>query len=222
MNNQIQSIKIQLKNLSLQLDNIEMMNFQNISSQNLNLQLMNIGIQMMNLGNLTINNAMQIPYIINNSEIKLNLQNTINQAQNLLNQMNMGNNLMMPMNPMYRNIPIPMMPNNPINVNPSNNINASNEIKTSFFLTSDGMEVILRLNPGMAIRDMIRKFLMSIGQEAYLEKKESIKFIYDHLELNFNENRKICNLFISPNPKIIVCNPLGRLEKKKEKGLIGG
>ena len=56
---------------------------------------MNIGIQMMNLGNLTINNAMQIPYIINNSEIKLNLQNTINQAQNLLNQMNMGNNLMM-------------------------------------------------------------------------------------------------------------------------------
>ena len=80
-----------MKNLSLQLDNIEMMNFQNISSQNLKLQLMNIGIQMMNLGNLTINNAMQIPYIINNSEIKLNLQNTINQAQNLLNQMNMGN-----------------------------------------------------------------------------------------------------------------------------------
>ena len=73
-----------MKNLSLQLDNIEMMNFQNISSQNLKLQLMNIGIQMMNLGNLTINNAMQIPYIINNSEIKLNLQNTINQAQNLI------------------------------------------------------------------------------------------------------------------------------------------
>ena len=66
-----------MKNLSLQLDNIDMMNFQNISSQNLKLQLMNIGIQMMNLGNLIINNAMQIQFIINDSEIKLNLQNTI-------------------------------------------------------------------------------------------------------------------------------------------------
>ena len=70
----------------------------------------------------------------------------------------------------------------PINVNFSNNKNASNEIKTSFLLTSDGMEVILRLNPGMDIRDMIRDFLMSIGQEAYLEKKDSIKFIYNASE----------------------------------------
>ena len=43
MDMQIQNIKFQLKNLILQMDNIEMLQSQNLSSQNLKLQLTNMG-----------------------------------------------------------------------------------------------------------------------------------------------------------------------------------
>ena len=151
---------------------------------------------MMNLGYQTINNSLQLPFIINDSEIKLNLQNTINQVQNLLNQMNMGNNLMMPMN---MNIPMPMMPmnminpmqmmpmdmNNPMlmNINSINNTNKKIKIDASFVLTSDqDMKVILSLDSGMTVGNMLKEFLMKINQEEFL--KQRIELLFFIMELN--------------------------------------
>ena len=118
MDFKLQNIKVQVKTIENNLDNISMMI--NMPNANIKSQFENLGIQMLNLGIEIFTNSLIFIGISNTFDSTKQLNTISLQIQNLINQLNIYN-MPMPFIPMNNNLNISPMPMIPINNNNNNN-----------------------------------------------------------------------------------------------------
>ena len=186
MDFKLQNIKVQMKTIENNLDNISMMI--NMPNANIKSQFENLGIQMLNLG----------------IEIFTNSLNNISlQIQNLINQLNI-NDIPMPFIPMNNNLNISPMPMMPIN----NNNNNNNQKLGITFKSKYETDITLFLDGKTTVSEMIKKYLLIIGESKLFYSKNKIIFIYNASLLRFDDQTEIENLFREDgSPKIVVDYP---------------
>ena len=186
-NNQLQQIKFQIDNLKLQITNIEIQN-NNMNASFQGEQLMNLGIQMFNTGLNSFNFGKSLStssfdnYYIQLKNISQQIINIINEYEGSIQQMQM---MMVQQNQ--------LMQAQMINQNNFNNqenfaikkMNLTFEIKDS-----KGTIINIICNHGTKIKDALEMFSTRVGKN-----KEQFKFLYNEHTLDYNDNRKIEQLF---------------------------
>ena len=212
MNFQIQNIKVQLKTIENNLDNISMMI--NMNNVNIKSQLENIGIQMLNLGIEIFNNSLSFIGIMNTFDSTKQLTNISLQIQNLINRLN--NNMAMPTIPMNNNLNIPIMPQIPVmqinnnfnNFQQNNNNNKNFDIKklNIIFESTKGTKILLPLDIKTTVGEMLKAYLLRIEKPELINTYDKITFIHNRVRIRFDFQTTIEEYFRGegPNPKIIV------------------
>ena len=210
MNFQIQNIKVQLKTIENNLDNISMMI--NMNNINIKSQLENIGIQMLNLGIEIFNNSLSFIGIINTLDSTKKLTNISLQIQNLINQLN--NNMTMPIIPINNNLSIPnllQIPIMPINNNfynfqeNNNNNNLTIEKYNITFETTGGLKILLSLDKKTTVCEMLKAYLIRIEKPELINTYDKIIFIHNRFKIRFDCQSTLEEYFKGiPNPLILV------------------
>ena len=194
-NNQLQQIKFQIDNLKLQITNIEIQN-NNMNASFQGEQLMNLGIQMFNTGLNSFNFGKSLStssfdnYYIQLKNISEQIINIINEYEGSIQQMQM---MMMQQNQLMQ---AQMMNQNNFN-NQENfaikKMNLTFEIKDGYW-----PNINIVCNHGTKIKDALEMFSTRVGKN-----KEQFIFICNGSKLDYNDNRKIEQLF-SDDTKIWV------------------
>ena len=187
MDFKLQNIKVQMKTIENNLDNISMMI--NMPNANIKSQFENLGIQMLNLGIEIFTNSLTYIGIGNTFDSAKQLTNISLQIQNLINQLNIYN-MPMPFIPMNNNLNISPMPMMPININNNNN----KELGITF-KSVNGKTKTLFLDSKITVSEMLQKYLLSIGKPELFNLKNKIVFIYNASMLRYDDQTKIENLF---------------------------
>ena len=194
-NNQLQQIKFQIDNLKLQITNIEIQN-NNMNASFQGEQLMNLGIQMFNTGLNSFNFGKSLStssfdnYYIQLKNISQQIINIINEYEGSIQQMQM---MMMQQNQLMQ---AQMMNQNNFN----NQENFATEKKNLTFEINGGHRVTINIICDLRtkIKDALEMFSTRVGKN-----KEQFRFIYNEHTLDYNDNRKIEQLF-SDIPRIWV------------------
>ena len=178
MNMQLINIKLQMKNMESQFDNIMMM--QNMGMINLKTQIQNMGIQLINMGIQMMNIGISIPSMeMEDFNIKNEIRNLDIQLLNIEKQMN-NNNFGMGMN------------NNFFNV---------------IFKTTQGKKTNLSIGKETTIREMLKQYFREINKPELMNNKY-IDFIYNAMKLSSNDQNNVESLFkINIYPQILVNDP---------------
>ena len=192
-NNQLQQIKFQIDNLKLQIANIEIQN-NNMNASFQGEQLMNLGIQMFNTGLNSFNFGKSLStssfdnYYFQLKNISEQIINIINEYEGSIQQMQM---MMVQQNQLMQ---AQMMNQNNFN-NQENfaikKMNLTFEIK-DFYVTN----INIVCNHGTKIKDALEMLSTRVGKN-----KEQFIFHYNGGKLDYNDNRKIEQLF-SGDPRI--------------------
>ena len=201
MDFKLQNIKVQMKTIENNLDNISMMI--NMPNANIKSQFENLGIQMLNLGIEIFTNSLTFIGIGNTFDSAKQLTNISLQIQNLINQLNI-NDIPMPFIPMNNNLNISPMPMMPIN----NNNNNNNQKLGITFKSKYETDITLFLDGKTTVSEMIKKYLLIIGESKLFYSKNKIAFMYNASLLRFDDQTEIENLFREDgSPKIVVDYP---------------
>ena len=206
----MQNIKVQLKTIENNLDNISMMI--NMNNVNIKSQLENIGIQMLNLGIEIFNNSLSFIGIINTFDSTKQLTNISLQIQNLINRLN--NNMAMPTIPMNNNLNIPIMPQIPVmqinnncnNFQQNNNNNFNIDKLNIIFKSIKGTTTLLSLDKKTTVGEMLKTYLLRIGKPELINAYDKINFIHNRVRIRFDFQTTIEEYFRceGPSPVILV------------------
>ena len=220
-NNQIQSLKSQIENMKLQIDNIEMqnnnrnmMNSMTIDSQigelllNLCIQMLNIGIQSFNTGkNMTTNTNKYYDHLrelsnqINSILSSYDMQQQMEMQQQMMQQQMMQQQMMQQMQLMQQMQMIEqnqMMQPMQMPQNLGNNQEKKNKIKIIFENNLKGKK-IYEVYKGTKLSYLFELYIKKI----YGITHKNIKFLYNGLTLEKNDQRKIEDVFIMEDNQII-------------------
>ena len=186
-NNQLQQIKFQIDNLKLQIANIEMQN-NNMNASFQGEQLMNLGIQMFNTGLNSFNFGKSLStssfdnYYIQLKNISEQIINIINEYEGSIQQMQM---MMVQQNQLMQ---AQMMNQNNFN----NQENFAIKKMNLIFEIKDGHDTKINIvcNHGTKIKDALEMFSSRVGKN-----KVQFTFLYNGHALDYNDNRKIEQLF---------------------------
>ena len=189
---QLQSIKSQIANIQLQINNIEMQ-YNNMNNLNQGDQLINLGIQMLNTGLISINIG-KTRTMSSLNDYFAQLKNVSEQINNIIN-INVNMNQQMPIFQQQQFIQGQwgqMM--NQFNYN---NFQEKFDVKKMniTFQINTGNNINLICDYGTKIKDVLELFSKKIGKP-----KNNYYFLYDGYKLNYNDERKIENVF----PNIVV------------------
>ena len=214
----MQNIKVQLKTIENNLDNISMMI--NMNNMNIKSQLENIGIQMLNLGIEIFNNSLSFIGIMNTFDSTKQLTNISLQIQNLINRLN--NNMAMPTIPMNNNLNIPIMPQIPVmqinnnfnNFQQNNNNNNNFDIKklNIIFESTEGTKILLPLDIKTTVGEMLKAYLLRIEKPELINTYDKITFIHNRVRIRFDFQTTIEEYFRGEGPfPVILVNEVSDL-----------
>ena len=194
---QLQLIKSQIENMRTVITNIEMQNnimnasFQGEQLKDLGIQMFNTGLNTFNLGkslsvSLFDNYIFQLKNISEQISFIINTYNTSNQQMQMM--MMEQQNQFMQAQIMNQNI---------------NNIQENIEIKkmSIVFVIKNGHDPMISItyNFGTKIKDALEIFSNKIGKN-----KNQLNFRYNGRYINYNDERKVEEVFLSVVPKINV------------------
>ena len=196
LNMQLQLIKSQIENMRTVITNIEMQNnIMNASFQGE--QLKDLGIQMFNTGLNTFNLGKSLSVSLFDNYI-IQLKNISEQISFIINTYNTSNQQMqMMMEQQNQFMQAQIMNQN------SNNIQENIEIKkmSIVFVIKNGQDprILITYNFGTKIKDALEIFLNKIGKN-----KNQLNFHYNGRYINYNDERKVEEVFAANNPRINV------------------
>ena len=194
---QLQLIKSQIENMRTVITNIEMQNnimnasFQGEQLKDLGIQMFNTGLNTFNLGkslsvSLFDNYIIQLKNISEQISFIINTYNTSNQQMQMM--MMEQQNQFMQAQIMNQNI---------------NNIQENIEIKKMniIFIIRNGHDPVIPItyNFGTKIKDALEIFLNKIGKN-----KNQLNFLYNMRYINYNDERKVEEVFTGGIPRIDV------------------
>ena len=193
---QLQLIKSQIENMRTVITNIEMQNnIMNASFQGE--QLKDLGIQMFNTGLNTFNLGKSLSVSLFDNYI-IQLKNISEQISFIINTYNTSNQQMqMMMEQQNQFMQAQIMNQN------SNNIQENIEIKKMniIFIIKNGSDPVIPItyNFGTKIKDALEIFSNKIGKN-----KNQLNFHYNGRYINYNDERKVEEVFAANNPRINV------------------
>ena len=193
---QLQLIKSQIENMRTVITNIEMQNnIMNASFQGE--QLKDLGIQMFNTGLNTFNLGKSLSVSLFDNYI-IQLKNISEQISFIINTYNTSNQQMQMMMEQQNQFMQAQIMNQNIN-----NIQENIEIKkmTIVFVIKNGQDPIIPItyNFGTKIKDALEIFSNKIGKN-----KNQLNFYYNGRYINYNDERKVEEVFAGGFPRLYV------------------
>ena len=195
-NMQLQIIRSQIENMRTVITNIEMQNnIMNASFQGE--QLKDLGIQMFNTGLNTFNLGKSLSVSLFDNYI-IQLKNISEQISFIINTYNTSNQQMQMMMEQQNQFMQAQIMNQNIN-----NIQENIEIKKMniVFVIKNGHDQVINItyNFGTKIKDALEIFSNKIGKN-----KNQLNFYYNGRYINYNDERKVEEVFAAGVPKINV------------------
>ena len=196
LNMQLQLIKSQIENMRTVITNIEMQNnIMNASFQGE--QLKDLGIQMFNTGLNTFNLGKSLSVSLFDNYI-IQLKNISEQISFIINTYNTSNQQMQMMMEQQNQFMQAQIMNQNIN-----NIQENIEIKkmSIIFIIKNGRDPVIPItyNFGTKIKDALEIFSNKIGKN-----KNQLNFHYNGRYINYNDERKVEEVFAGGIPSINV------------------